>query len=254
MRAKEIGFDQAYILGCRLDLVDMEQSLSVIKRFVEERTPHQVVTANAEMVYAASRQKPLRDIINRAHLVTLDGAGVVWAARFLGHRARERVTGIDLTLALAELASKLRWRLYLLGAKPGVAEEAAARMVARFPGLEIVGTHHGYFQQQETAEVVREIKEAKPDLLLVALGAPYQEFWINRHLAELGVPVALGIGGSLDVLSGQVKRAPKLFIRLNLEWLYRLVTEPRRWRRQLALPRFVFAVWRQKLGLFRLEP
>ena len=252
MKAAEAEFDHLCILGCRLHLADMEQSLSTIRRFVEEGTPHHVVTANAEMVYAAFREEPLREVINRAHLVTLDGAGVVWAARFLGYEAKERVTGIDLTMALPELASKEKWRMYLLGAKPGVAEEAARRLTGEFPGLKIVGTYHGYFSPEQNARVVENVREARPHLLLVALGAPYQEYWINRNLSHLEVPVSLGIGGSLDVISGRVTRAPEVLIRLNLEWLYRLAREPRRWRRQLALPRFVFAVIRQKFGLLRI--
>lgn len=252
MKASQADFAHVCILGCRLHLADMEQSLSAIRRFIEEGTPHHVVTANAEMVYAALGDESLREVINRAHLVTLDGAGVVWAARFLGYEAKERVTGIDLTLALAALAAKEEWRLFLLGAKPGVAEEAARRLIERFPGLKIVGTHHGYFRPEETEQVLARVRQARPHLLFVALGVPYQERWINRNLNHLEVPVSLGIGGSLDVISGRVARAPRAIIRLNLEWLYRLAKEPWRWRRQLALPRFVLAVFRQKLCLLRV--
>lgn len=248
MQGPEQVAGRANVLGCRVDLVDMAQSLRVVSEFIMKGQPRQVITLNAEIIYAARRHAELRQVIEGAGLVTPDGAGVVWAARFLGYPVRERVTGIDLAGALAAEAAVQGWRVFLLGARPGVAAQAADNLVAQYPGLRVVGTQHGYFQEEEMERLLAEIKDSRPDLLLVGLGAPYQEFWIHRYQRELEVPVAVGVGGSLDVLAGRVRRAPGWLIRLNLEWLYRLVLEPRRWRRQLVLPCFVWQVIRQKLG------
>lgn len=241
------GVEKANILGCGVDMISMAQSLKAVEGFISAGKPHHIITLNAEIIYAASRQQPLRRVINQADLVTPDGAGVVWAARFLGHSITERVTGIDLTIALAAKAAENNWKLYLLGSQPGIAARAAENMGRQFPGLNIAGTHHGYFKQEETDKIVADIRQSRPQILLVALGAPNQEFWINRYLADLEVPVAIGVGGSLDVLAGVAQRAPDIFIKLNLEWLYRLLKEPNRWRRQTALPRFVWQVIRQKI-------
>jgi N-acetylglucosaminyldiphosphoundecaprenol N-acetyl-beta-D-mannosaminyltransferase len=234
------------ILGCRVHRVDMPTTLEIINQFILERRPRHVITLNAEIIYTALQNPELQQVINQADLVTPDGAGVVWAARFLGCPLQERVTGIDLMVALSRMAAEEGWRVFLLGARPGVAGKAANNLETSFPGLQVVGTQHGYFAEYETDAILTAIREKQPDLLFVALGAPYQEFWIRRYLIDCKVPVAVGVGGSLDVLAGEVARAPEIFIRLNLEWLYRLFQEPKRWRRQLALPRFVFQVFRQK--------
>lgn len=248
MQGWERSTTRADILGCHIDVVDMARSLHVIEDFIYQGKPRQVITLNAEIAHTAFRQPELRRLINHADLVTPDGAGVVWAARFLGYPVRERVTGIDLMEALAGLSADRGWGIFLLGAQPGIAARAADNLSQRYPGLKVIGTHHGYFGEQETSRIVTQIKVARPDILFVGLGAPYQEFWISRHLSELGTPVAIGVGGSLDVLAGKASRAPGIMIRLNLEWLYRLVKEPRRWRRQLALPSFVLEVIMQRLS------
>lgn len=202
-----------------------------------------MVTLNVEILYRAWHDHALRDVLNQADLVVPDGHGVVWAGRRLGKFLPERVTGIDLIQALADRAAREGWRLYLLGAAPGVAGEAAARLVAGHPGLIVAGTGHGYFSEQEAWSVVERIRSARADLLLVALGSPKQELFIEKYRRELGPGVAIGVGGSFDVLSGRLRRAPLVFQRLKLEWLYRLLQEPSRWRRVLVLPRFVLAVW-----------
>lgn len=234
------------ILGTLIDQVDMASALQKIETFIAEGIPHHVITLNAEIIYRAQFEPELRAIINRAALVTPDGAGVVWASRYLKKPVPERVTGIDLLQAIAARASTTGWRLFLLGGAPGVAEEAAANLKKRFTNLNIVGTHHGYWPPTEEEAIVALIRSARPDVLFVALGAPRQEYWISRHLSVLGVPVCMGVGGSFDVLAGRVKRAPKWMQQLQLEWLARLVQEPFRWRRMLALPKFMFQVMRSK--------
>jgi N-acetylglucosaminyldiphosphoundecaprenol N-acetyl-beta-D-mannosaminyltransferase len=234
---------QISLLGVRVDSVTMPETLNIIEGFIKEGKPRQVITLNAEMVHHAWQDPALKEVIQEAHLVTPDGFGVVWAARKLKNPVPERVTGIDLVQALLPLAAQKGWSLYFYGGKPGVAAEAAQQAKNKHPGLQIAGTSHGYLSPAEETEMLSTIKAAKPQLLLVALGAPRQEFWIRQHLAELNVPVAIGVGGTLDVLSGQVKRAPALFQRLRLEWLYRLLKDPRRARRFLALPKFALTIF-----------
>lgn len=239
---------KAEIMGCKIDIVNNNQALEIIEDIIREGKPGQVITLNAEIVYQARENRPLRELINRARLVTPDGIGIVWGGRQLGYHFPERVTGIDLVAAVCNRAAERCWKVYLLGAAPGVADKAAQELQKRFPGLNICGTQHGYFQPEENQRIVENIKAAEPAILFVALGAPKQEFWIDSLKEEMQVPLSIGVGGSFDVIAGLKKRAPAFFIRLNLEWLYRLVGEPSRWKRQLALPRFAISILRARLG------
>ncbi len=230
-----------YILGNRVDSLTLAEAVDRVAGFIAAGTPHQVVTLNAEIAYRAYREARLQEVINRAALVTADGAGIVWAARKLGTPLPQRVTGIDLLEALAEAGSRQGWRFYLYGAAPGVAARAAKRLTVTYPGLKIAGSSHGYLAAADMPQLLAEIKAARPQVLLVGLGAPKQEYWIAEHLQELEIPVAMGVGGSFDVLAGVAKRAPLWLQRLNLEWLYRIITG-KRFKRALALPRFMLAV------------
>lgn len=235
------------VLGVGIDAVTEAQALDMIQAFVREGGPHQVVTANPEILDNATRTPALHALINRAALVTADGQGVLLAGRILGTPFPARVTGIELAEALCRESAARGLSLYFLGAEPGVVDEAAANMRAQYPGVRIVGTHHGYFRKEGPAAVLADIKATQPDIVLVGMGSPYQEHFIDEELARLGVPVAIGVGGSFDVLSGRVERAPEIFIRLRLEWLYRIASDRKRWKRALALPRFVLKVLRQKV-------
>jgi len=239
--------DSVDILGCRVDKVSMEEAVRLVGEWVLAKGCHQVITLNAEIIYRALKEPELKKVIDHADLVTPDGAGVVWASRRAGDRVPERVTGIDLVCRLAEEGNKRGWSLFLLGARPGVAEEAARRLAQNHPGLKIAGCYHGYFTEQEELPVIDMINEANPDILLVALGAPRQDLWIAKRRGQLNCRVAIGVGGSFDVLSGNLERAPQWMIEHNLEWLYRLLKEPNRIKRQMALPAFVFRViWQGK--------
>ncbi|SMB89575.1 N-acetylmannosaminyltransferase [Thermanaeromonas toyohensis ToBE] len=241
------------MLGCRVDGFTLKEAVELLSCFIASGKPHHVVTLNAEMAYRALHDPELKDIINRADLVTPDGAGVVWATRILGTPVPERVAGIDLVQALAWQAAEKGWRLFLYGGVPGVAEEAARKLKERHPGLNIIGTSHGYLSKEEERELLQHLKENRPHLLLVALGSPKQEYWIAQHLKELGVPVAIGVGGSLDVLAGRIRRAPRFMQGLGLEWLYRVLQEPKRVKRVLALPKFIIAVLTQARKLKRTK-
>lgn len=223
------------ILGVGIDCIDSEEALTQIENFIADGNPHQVVTANAEIIYQANRNEKMRNVINQAQMVTADGSGVVWASKQLGRPLRQRVTGIDLVNSICEQSARKGWKLYILGSAPGVAATAAVNIRQKFPGCNIVGTHHGYFNAKEEKQIVAELLQLQPDVLFVALGAPKQEYWIAEHMAQLQIPVSMGIGGSMDVLSGNVKRAPRWMQKMSLEWLYRLLIQPTRFKRVLAL-------------------
>lgn len=234
------------LLGSLIDIVNMDMALDMANSFIRKKQKAHIITLNAEIVYMARNDMHLREIINGADLVTPDGIGIVWAARKKGYNVKERVTGIDMIYGLCNLAVAEGYSIYLLGASPGVAEQAAAELQSLYPSLKIAGTRDGYFTDIEIRQVITGIKEASPDILLVALGAPYQEYWISQYKEELGVPLCIGVGGSFDVIAGVKKRAPEIMIKLNLEWLYRLLSEPSRIKRQIALPRFVLAVLKER--------
>ena len=237
------------ILGVGIDRVNSSEALQRIADFIadgrEKGTTHQIVTANAEIIYQASKNDKMRAVINAAQMVTADGSGVVWASKQLGVPLAERVTGIDLVNSICEGSAANGWKLYILGSAPGVADTAAENIRAKYPGCNIIGTHHGYFDAEQEQNILAELRELKPDVLFVALGAPKQEYWIADHIEALGIPVAMGIGGSMDVLSGNVKRAPLWMQKMSLEWLYRFLIQSTRFKRMLALPKFILAVKKQ---------
>ncbi len=235
-------YERAEILGCRLDVIDMAGALQVVQDAIGSREPSQIITLNAEMVYRAQHDRRLIDLYSKARLVTPDGIGVVWALRRAGWQIAGRVTGIGLTLRILDMAREKNWRIFLLGGEPGIAEQAARKLAASDKPLTVVGVHHGYFHDQESPRIIEQVRAARPDVLLVGLGAPRQDIWIANHLQALGVPVCIGVGGTLDVLAGKAKRAPRVWRRLGLEWLYRLVNEPSRIKRQMALPKFAWLV------------
>lgn len=231
------------LLKAPVDSLTMEQCVERVAELIKAGGAHRVITLNPEILYrAVQSDHTLMELLNKADLVTADGEGIVWAGRVAGTPFPERVTGIDLMLCLTERAAKEGWPIYLLGAAPGVAEEAAANLTRRYPGLQVAGTQHGYFKPDEEAGLAQSIKQASPRLLFVALGAPAQEKWIDRHIEHLGHVVAIGVGGSLDVISGRVARSPLWMQKLKIEWLGRLLREPSRWRRMLVLPKFAWLV------------
>ncbi|NLV17325.1 MAG: WecB/TagA/CpsF family glycosyltransferase [Syntrophomonadaceae bacterium] len=238
-------YEQAQVLGCRLDVVDMAGAMKLAEDMIRKRLPSQIVTLNAEMIYRAQESPQLKEIYARARLVTPDGIGAIWALRRQGYDISKRVTGVALTYKILKLAEEQGLSVYLLGGRPGVAQEVAGILMNPPHRVKVAGNHHGYFIDDESLEIVELIRAAQPDILLVGLGAPRQDQWIAQYLEDLRVPVCIGVGGTLDVLAGRVKRAPRIWRRLGLEWLYRLVSEPARIKRQMALPKFVGLVLKQ---------
>ncbi len=230
------------VLGVKIDGVTMQEAVHRIAGMIGQSKPHLVVTANSEMVMMANRDPLLYEIIERADLVVPDSIGVIWASKALRQPLPERVPGIELMQALLEQSAVHQWRVFLLGAEPGIAEQAAEAITAEYKGINIVGTHHGFFAQSELQSVLEKIKAATPHQLFIALGVPKQEKFAAAHLANLGVPVALGVGGSFQVLAGVVRRAPLWMRKMGLEWLYRLLRQPARISRAVVLPQFVLWV------------
>jgi N-acetylglucosaminyldiphosphoundecaprenol N-acetyl-beta-D-mannosaminyltransferase len=239
----------AYVLGVRVDRVSRQQALHLIDRMIAllrasgNTLPcQQIVTVNTEFVMAAQKNIEFRQTINNAALVVADGIGVVWATRFVGFPTPERITGTDTLIALAKRCVEKNYRLYLLGAAPGVAEQTGVCLQALAPGLQIAGTYAGSPALTEEDAIIERIHVARTDVLCVAYGAPAQELWISRNLSRLPAAVAIGVGGAFDFLSGHQRRAPRVMQRIGLEWLYRLYREPWRWKRMLAIPHFMLLV------------
>ena len=192
------------ILGVHVNSLTMGEAVKRIQTFIEERNSVLIATANAEMLMRATYDRELKNILNDAALVVPDGAGTVWAAHHLGHLMPERVAGYDLAQELMRKAPQKGYRLFFFGAAPGVAEKAKTKAEKLYPGIEIVGVRNGFFSSDDEPQILREIQEAKPDILLVALGVPKQEKWLAAHLHELAVPVSMGVGGTFDVMAGRV--------------------------------------------------
>lgn len=230
------------IFGCRIDRVTMNDALSLCRRFLREGGPHTIVTADTSGIVIAQEDEEYRRILNNADLVTPDSIGVVWASRRFRTPLPERVPGVDTMERLCEMASETGARVYLLGAAPGVAEIAADNLRENYPGLVVAGTHHGYFAAGEEKAIVEAIAAARPDMLFVAFGIPKQEKFIARWLPATGARLAMGVGGSFDAFAGIVKRAPTLVRRMHLEWLWRTLSNPRKWRKAMTLPRFAWMV------------
>ena len=238
------GLSSIRILGVRVDALTYDDLLTRMGEYIAGGTPHQIATVNPEFVMEARHNQSFREVLARADLCLADGVGLLWAARRQGKNLPQRVTGSDGLPIIAARAAELGWRLYLLGAAPGVAEETAQILNKRYAGLQIAGTFSGSPTDDDAPAIISRIREARPDVLFVAYGAPSQDQWIARHGEALGVPVMIGVGGAFDHIVGVRRRAPGWVQRLNLEWLFRLITQPWRWRRQLALPKFAWLVLR----------
>lgn len=235
------------ILSIPVHAVTMAQTLALVEQYMAEPRLHQIATVNPEFVMTAQNDAGFRHILQSADLCLPDGVGLLYAARRQGRPLPERVPGSELVYRLAELAAENSWPLFLLGAAPGVAEEAAQTLVERYPGLTIAGTYAGSPADEENDDIVRRINNSGAALLFVAYGAPKQDKWIDRNRDSLpAVRVALGVGGSLDFITGRAVRAPQRVQDMGLEWLHRLYKEPWRWRRMMALPRFAWRVFFEK--------
>lgn len=230
------------ILGVPFDTLSMNECVAKALKMMEEPRQHLICTPNPEIVMEAQTDKELMGILRTADMVLPDGVGVVWASKYTNHPLSERVAGFDFLQNLLAAMENTEHTVYFFGGAPGVAAAAARKAKAKHPNLKIVGSHNGYFDAKEEQRIIKELRELSPTLLLAGLGAPKQEKWLYDNMRLTSVRLGIGIGGCFDVMAGNVKRAPKLFQKMGLEWFYRLLCQPKRIFRMMKLPKFVLAV------------
>lgn len=245
----EVLLPSINLFGVAISPVTMQEALDRIESFIEKGTPHHVATSDANSILRAQKDEEYAAIIRRAALVTPDGFGVIWGARLMNLPVYERVTGVDMVTGICERATKKGHSIYILGSEPGIAATAAQKLAAQYPGLKIAGTQHGFWKKEGISDeaIVSQIAQAKPDVLFVAFGIPAQEKFIAENLHSLNVPVSIGVGGSFDVYSEKLRRAPIYIQRSGLEWLYRVWQEPWRWKRMGYVPQFMAFALREWL-------
>jgi N-acetylglucosaminyldiphosphoundecaprenol N-acetyl-beta-D-mannosaminyltransferase len=231
------------ILGIHFNVLNVNEALDTLEAFLDEPKNHIIVTPNPEGVMQARRNPDFAKALKNADLRLADGTGIVLASRYIKHPLPERVRGVDTTMALFKrLSDKGRpFTAYFFGAKAGVAEAAKESMEKQFPALTVVGLHHGFFSAEDEENIIGEINALKPDILLVCTGMPRAEIWADRN-RDINARLTLCVGGTLDIMGGNIKLAPSFFRRLGLEWFYRLCRQPNRAVRMLDIPRFVLAV------------
>ncbi|MFD1358981.1 WecB/TagA/CpsF family glycosyltransferase [Fictibacillus halophilus] len=234
------------ILGVDFVNSTLFEFLNTLSGHLEREEKTFVVTANPEIVMKVREDENYRAVVEKANYVTADGIGVVKAAGLLGNPLPERVTGFETFMGLLQIANEKGYSVYLLGAQDEVLQKTVTEIMTQFPNVKIAGAHHGFFDWNDD-HIPNEIQRTKPDLIFTALGVPRQELWIGQNMDKFEKGVFMGIGGSFDVLAGAVQRAPEFWQKMNLEWAYRLMKQPSRWKRQLSLPHFALKVIQQKV-------
>lgn len=238
--------DTVNVLGVNIDKISADETFEKAKSLIEKDGVSMIFTPNPEIIIAASEDEYFKNILNSADICTPDGIGVVYASKMLKNSVKERVPGFELTNKLLKYAALSGDGVFFFGSKPHVAEKAKSKVEGMYPGIKVLGTHDGYFKPEDEQNIINQINESGAKILLVCLGAPKQEKWIYENRDKLDVRLCLGVGGTLDVLSGEAKRAPKIFLKLNLEWLYRIASNPSRWGRFFALPKFMIKVLKER--------
>lgn len=234
-------FPKTTIMNVPFSKLSFDATIDYLTNRIEDKIPTQVVTANPEIVMYAKQDQDYQELLKKVDMIVADGIGVVYAAKIQKDPVTERVAGYDLLHGLMKQANQKQWKVYLLGANEEVNQLAFERLKQDYPNAILAGRHHGFFKAESDEEkaIVEEIGQIKPDLLFVALGFPRQEQWIATYKEQLQIPLAMGVGGSFDVLSGKAKRASLFWQKLGLEWFVRLVNNPSRWRRMLVLPKLL---------------
>lgn len=234
------------ILGVSFDNISCIEALDRLLKFLNTEDNHLLITPNPEIVMRAQEDNELMEILHKADLVIPDGVGIVIVSKMLKRRVKERVTGFDLIENLFNVIKDTDKTVYMFGADPGVAEKAKLNIEKKFKNLKVVGTHDGYFDEVEEEKIIKEIQSLRPDVLLVGLGCPKQEKWIYKNKHQLPVNISAAVGGIFDVMAGNLKRAPRIFQVLGLEWLHRLFLEPKRIVRMKQLPLFLIRVFKTR--------
>lgn len=230
------------ILGVKVDKFNIPEAVDEIFKMLSENRPHAVYTPNSEIIMTAYKDEEFRTVLNSADMLTADGIGVVYASKILHNPIEERAAGYDIACGVIERIAETGHGLYLFGGKPGIAEEAQRRLDEKYPFIRIVGTHNGYFTDAEIPEIIEDINNSGANIVFVCLGAPAQEKWINANMHKLNARVLMGVGGTIDVIAGNAERAPEKWCNMGLEWLYRLLKQPKRFFRMMALPKFALTV------------
>ncbi|WP_096437105.1 WecB/TagA/CpsF family glycosyltransferase [Alteribacter populi] len=226
------------VLGVNISKLTQKETLTLINEAVRDREKKFIATANPEIIVYANKDEQYMDVLQKTDLITPDGIGVVKGVRILGEHIPERVAGFDLFMDILKVANENKYSIYMLGAKDTTLNKAVGVINEKYPNVQLAGSHHGFFDDDDQS-IIETIKHEQPDFIFVALGFPRQEKWIAKNIHHFKKGVFMGLGGSFDVLSGEVQRAPKFWRRLNLEWFYRLVSQPARWKRMLSLPKFI---------------
>ncbi len=238
------------IFGVNIDKLTLKDAEERVNSFLNSNKINTIYTPNTEIVMEARKDDSLKKILNSGGLVIPDGIGLIYASKIKKKALPERVTGFDLSMKILNMANDKGCSLFLVGGKPGIADMAVKNIKKQYPNINIVGSHHGYFkgthlgykEHEEETKVLNKIKESNPDIIFVGFGAPKSEKWIHENKDKLNCKVIIGNGGTIDILAGTVKRAPEVYQKLGLEWLYRLIKDPKRIKRQIALPLFMLIV------------
>ncbi|TJX15198.1 WecB/TagA/CpsF family glycosyltransferase [Tissierella creatinini] len=238
------------IFGVEIQNTTLEDVVLKLREYLEGDSLRVIFTPNTEIVMAAKEDENLKALINKGDLIIPDGIGLIYGSRLKNKPLKERVTGFDTSMKLLDIANEKSYSIYLLGGKDGIAKGAGAKIKKDYPNIKIAGLHHGYFKgshlglkgEAEEERIIEEINESKPDIIFVGFGFPKQELWIDANKDRIKGRVIIGNGGVMDILAGNAKRAPEIFIKLGLEWLYRLIQNPSRIKRQMALPKFLINV------------
>lgn len=230
------------ILGVPIDIVTNKSAFEKFRSLLKEEKCSVIFTPNSEIVMAASKDEGLKKVLKESDLCIPDGIGLIYASKIHNLGLTERVTGVDFMYKILSYCNDYDKSIYILGGKPGVAEMACKNIHKKFPNVKIKGFADGYFKKEEERKIIERINGLKPDILFVGLGAPKQEIWIHQYKDKLNVKVAMGVGGSIDIWAGTAKRAPEIFQKLGLEWFYRLIKEPWRYKRMMVLPKFMIKV------------
>ncbi len=244
------NMDKVKIFGVNIYNVTLDETSSLLEEYLKGDSIKAIYTPNTEIVMAAKKDHKLKDLINKGDLVIPDGIGLIYGSRIKKKPLKERVTGFDTSMKLLEIANANSYSLYLLGGKDGVARDAAENISLKYPNIKVVGYHHGYFKgshlglkgQADEERILKEINQKSPDIIFVGFGFPKQEMWIDANRFQLKSKIIIGNGGVMDILSGNSSRAPEIFIKLGLEWFYRLLQDPSRIKRQIVLPKFILQV------------
>lgn len=238
------------ILGVPVDNVTLEGAYKVFLDFINNDRTYTIYTPNPEIIIKATEDVEFKDVLASGDLIVPDGMGLIYASKFLNLGLQSRVAGIDLMAKMLNYLASTKGSAYLFGAKNNIIEAASQNIESKYPNIKILGCSSGYFDDDEEQKIIADINEKKPDVLFVGLGAPKQEKWIHKNKKILNAKVIIGVGGSFDVYSGHIKRAPKIVQKSGFEWLYRVILDPKRFKRLIFLPKFIVKVLKEKSSKF----